>query len=109
MIGVTTGAYTREELLPENVLKWMHPELISPAVAWMCSEQCDASGEIIWAAAGNFARVKYLQSQGVQFDPSQPVTPEMFVDSLPAILDLTGAMDHTEAFRRLEENLKAFI
>jgi hypothetical protein len=74
----------------------------------MCSEECDATGEIIWVAAGNFARVKYMQSQGVQFNPSHPVTPEMFVEALPRIRDFTGAMDDTEAFRHLEENLKSF-
>ncbi len=109
--AISPSARTRmtEELLPEAVLKWMHPELISPAVAWMCSEGCEASGEIIWAAAGNYARVKYLQSQGVQFDPSQPVTPEMFADALPQIMSLERPMDHSGAFRQLEENLKRFV
>jgi NAD(P)-dependent dehydrogenase (short-subunit alcohol dehydrogenase family) len=107
--AISPSARTRmtEELLPEAVLQHMHPELISPAVAWMCSEDCDASGEIIWAAAGNYARVKYIQSQGVQFDPSQPVTPEMFAAALPRIMDLSLPMDHTDAFKQLEANLKA--
>lgn len=107
--AISPSARTRmtEELIPDAVLRWMHPELISPAVAWMASEACDVSGEVIWASAGNFARVKYIQSQGVQFDPAQPVTPEMFADALPQIMDLTTPADHEAAFKRLEANLKA--
>ena len=107
--AISPSARTRmtEELIPDAVLRWMHPELISPAVAWMASEACDISGEIIWASAGTFARVKYVQSQGVQFDPAQAVTPEMFADALPQIMDLTAPADHEAAFKRLEANLKA--
>jgi len=106
--AISPSARTRmtEGLLPEAVLKHMHPELISPAVAWMCSEACDANGEIIWAAGGHFARVKYLQSQGVQFDPSAPVTPEAFADALPRIMDFTAPADHNDAFPRLEQALR---
>ena len=52
----------------------MKPELVSPAVAWLCSEECNVSGQIIAATAGSYARVQYFVTEGVQFDPEQPVT-----------------------------------
>ncbi len=64
------------------MVKFMRPEFVSPAVAWLCSEECDANGEIIAATAGNYARVQYFQSEGVQFDPDQPVTIEMLAEKI---------------------------
>ena len=46
-------------------------------VAWLCSEECDQNGEIIAATAGGYARVQYFVTEGVQFDPAEPVTIEM--------------------------------
>ena len=69
----------------------MKPELLSPAVAWLCSEECDANGEIIAATAGNYERVQYFQSEGVQFDPDEPVTVDMLAERIDKIRDLSNA------------------
>ena len=55
---------------------------MSPAVAWLCSEECNANGEIIAATAGDYARVQIFQSEGVQFDPDRPVTIEMLAEKM---------------------------
>ena len=55
-----------ESLLPPDMAQWMKPELVSPAVAWMCSEQCDANGEIIAAtAAGYIASGRFFWNSGM--------------------------------------------
>src|SRR5262249_13165975 len=63
--AISPSAHTRmtEGLLAPDLVKFMRPEFVSPAVAWLCSEECNASGEIIAATAGNYARVQYFQSE----------------------------------------------
>jgi hypothetical protein len=73
----------------------------------MCSEQCDFSGEIMGANAGHFRRVKYFESDGVYFDPAQPVTVDMVAEAMPKIMDLTKPIEHGMSSRRLRERLVA--
>ncbi len=107
--AISPSARTRmtEDLIPEEVAVYMKPELVSPAVGWMCSEQCDVSGEIISANAGSFSVVKYFQTEGVQFDPGEPVTLEMFAEAWPKINDWTGAGPMGRSRGRLEARLRA--
>ena len=107
--AISPSAKTRmtEGLIPEAVLDFMRPELVSPAVAWMASEQCNVSGEIFGANAGFYKRVKYIESEGVQFDPTKPVTPEMFADALPRIMDISKPIEHGFGTPRLEARLRA--
>jgi NAD(P)-dependent dehydrogenase (short-subunit alcohol dehydrogenase family) len=95
--AISPSALTRmtESLLPPDIGPWMKPELVSPAVAWLCSEECDQNGEIIAATAGGYARVQYFVTEGVQFDPAEPVTIEMVRDSLGKIRDLSTAVPYT--------------
>ncbi len=107
--AISPSARTRmtETLIPPEVSEWMKPELVSPAVAYMCSEQCDFSGEVIGANAGHFRRVKYVETAGVFYDPAAPVTIEMFADALPQIMDMSTAIEHGMSSRRLRERLVA--
>lgn len=107
--AISPSARTRmtENLIPAEVAEWMKPELVSPAVAYMCSEQCDFSGEIIGANAGHFRRVKYFESEGQYFDPAEPVTVDMFAAALPKIMDISQPIEHGMSSRRLAERLKA--
>lgn len=107
--AISPSARTRmtESLIPPEVAEWMRPDLVSPAVAYMCSEQCDFSGEVIGANAGHFRRVKYVETAGVFYDPAAPVTVEMFADALPQIMDMSTAIEHGMSSRRLRERLVA--
>jgi NAD(P)-dependent dehydrogenase (short-subunit alcohol dehydrogenase family) len=106
--AISPSAFTRmtESLLPPDVAPWMKPELVSPAVAWMCSEECDQNGEIIAATAGGYARVQYYVSEGVQFDPAEPVTIEMIRDSIDKIRDLSDARPYTGLMGNVTEKLR---
>src|SRR4051812_1256161 len=107
--AISPSAHTRmtEGLLPPQLVEYMRPEFVSPAVAWLCSEECDASGEIIAATAGNYARVQYFQSEGVQFDPDQPVTIEMLAEKIGTIRDLSKAKPYTGLMGTVEASLRA--
>ncbi len=107
--AISPSARTRmtEDLINPEVLEYMKPELVSPAVAWMCSEQCDVSGEIIAANAGAYSVVKYFQTEGAQFDPVNEVTVDMFAEAWPQISDLAGAAPMGRSRGRLEARLRA--
>jgi NAD(P)-dependent dehydrogenase (short-subunit alcohol dehydrogenase family) len=106
--AISPSALTRmtESLLPPDIGPWMKPELVSPAVAWLCSEECDQNGEIIAATAGGYARVQYFVTEGIQFDPAEPVTIEMVRDSLGKIRDLSTAVPYTGMMGNVAEKLR---
>jgi NAD(P)-dependent dehydrogenase (short-subunit alcohol dehydrogenase family) len=106
--AISPSALTRmtESLLPPDIGPWMTPELVSPAVAWLCSEECDQNGEIIAATAGGYARVQYFVTDGVQFDPAEPVTIEMVRDSLGKIRDLSTAVPYTGLMGNVVKKLR---
>ena len=43
----------------------LEPELVAPAVAWMCHEDCNISGEMITAGGGRIARCFIAETNGV--------------------------------------------
>jgi NAD(P)-dependent dehydrogenase (short-subunit alcohol dehydrogenase family) len=106
--AISPSARTRmtEDLIPPHIAKFMKPELVSPAVAWLCSEECDANGEIIGATAGNYARIQYFQSEAVQFDPDEPVTIEMVAEKIGQIRDLSKARPYTGLMGTVEQGLR---
>ncbi|HVC59886.1 MAG TPA: SDR family NAD(P)-dependent oxidoreductase [Acetobacteraceae bacterium] len=106
--AISPSALTRmtQSLLPPDIAPFMKPELVSPAVAWLCSEECDQNGEIIAATAGGYARVQYFVTEGVQFDPQQPVTIEMIAESIDKIRDLSTATPYTGIMGNVAEKLR---
>lgn len=89
---ISPGAMTRMTGnlgMDEEFLAKLRPELVSPAVAYLCSEDCEASGTTITAAAGGFGRVHMFETRGVQFDPAPGVTIEQVAENFDAITDLT--------------------
>jgi NAD(P)-dependent dehydrogenase (short-subunit alcohol dehydrogenase family) len=106
--AISPSALTRmtESLLPPDIAPYMKPELVSPAVAWLCSEECDQNGEIIAATAGGYARVQYFVTEGVQFDPEQSVTIEMIAESIDEIRDLSTAFPYTGLMGNVAEKLR---
>lgn len=54
-----------EDILPPPVFAKMKPEYVTPAVLYMCSEQCEDSGTIINAGLGYFSKSAMLTNSGV--------------------------------------------
>lgn len=84
------GAATRmtENLVPEERLKTMGPELVAPAVTYLCSPQCNASGMIIEASSGDFGRAAIVRNGRVHID--EP-TADKVEAQWAQITDLSGA------------------
>ncbi|PSJ65224.1 SDR family NAD(P)-dependent oxidoreductase [Kumtagia ephedrae] len=107
--AISPGALTRmtDNLgLDESFMKKLDPAFVSPAVAWLASERCDVTATIITAAAGGFGRLHFFETKGVQFDPSQPITVELFDRAFDRINDLSTADPTTPGTEgRMQERL----
>jgi len=81
----------------------VRPELVSAAVAYLCSEQCTASGDVITAAAGYFAKAQMVEAAGVAFPPGSEVTPEMIAERYGEISDLAEARPQRSAMHAFKK------
>ena len=55
-------------IMDDDAMKLLAPEAVSPLVAWLCHEDCEASGELFEVGAGWISRVRWERSQGTYFD-----------------------------------------
>jgi NAD(P)-dependent dehydrogenase (short-subunit alcohol dehydrogenase family) len=60
----------------------MEPEMVAPAVAWLCHEDCSISGEMLVAMGGRVARAFIAESEGV-YHPSWTI--EQVAEEIDAI------------------------
>jgi len=88
-----------------QMLKWSKPEFVSAAVAWLCSEDCQVSGQIIGAAAGFYCAIHYSRSPGLQFDPSKDITVDDFAGAAGEVLDFSKAVQYQGISGRMRELL----
>ena len=60
------------------------PDYAAAVVAYLCSEECESTGEVIHAAGGRYTRVRYAESVGVELDavPSPAELGERWADIL---------------------------
>jgi NAD(P)-dependent dehydrogenase (short-subunit alcohol dehydrogenase family) len=91
--AIAPGAATRmtTDLIPGEIRDYLAPGLVSPVVAYLCSESCTDTGCIIWSVAGKVARVFYAETPGIQFDPSAPLDPDDIEAAWPRIIDVDGS------------------
>jgi (3R)-3-hydroxyacyl-CoA dehydrogenase / 3a,7a,12a-trihydroxy-5b-cholest-24-enoyl-CoA hydratase / enoyl-CoA hydratase 2 len=55
-------------VMDEKAMAQLSPEAVSPLAAWLCHEDCDASGQLFEVGAGWISRVRWERSQGSYFD-----------------------------------------
>ena len=86
----------REELVP--LLK---PELVAPLVAYLCSEQCRTTGDIICAGGGYYAKVQVVEGRGIRLSLEQEITPEMIAEKYSEI----SKMERAVGFKSIKDEL----
>jgi NAD(P)-dependent dehydrogenase (short-subunit alcohol dehydrogenase family) len=77
-----------ENLMTESALEKLGPELITPGVVYLCTEDAP-NGVILQAAGGNFSVACIVENAGV--DLGMTPTVEAVADNFEKIADLTGA------------------
>ena len=77
--------------IPEEVMKQLKPELVSPAVVYLASEDAP-TGTIIEAGAGYYAKAQIVESKGVKIGLTTSV--EDFAAAFEKIADMGEAKAH---------------
>jgi 3-hydroxyacyl-CoA dehydrogenase/3a,7a,12a-trihydroxy-5b-cholest-24-enoyl-CoA hydratase len=82
-----------ESIMPENVHDMIRADLVSPLVVYLCSESCDANGEVYEVGAGGFWRLETVRGSGWATNPAggKEVSVEEVADHWAAINDMDGA------------------
>jgi NAD(P)-dependent dehydrogenase (short-subunit alcohol dehydrogenase family) len=87
-LAPVAGTRMTESLLTPEMLARLDPAFVSPMVAYLCSEQCQRTGDIWSAGAGYFARIEYREAPGVRINGRAP-TVEDVADNIDKIADLS--------------------
>ncbi len=82
-------------ILPPEVLDKLSPEMVSPLVAYLASEGCEASGQVFAVGGGYISRVEILEGVGTTFDGA--ISPEDVASRWDAIGELRGARPFANA------------
>ncbi len=88
---------------PDYFRQLIRPELVTAAVAYLASEECASSGDVITAAAGYYAKAQVVESAGFAFPPQAEVTPEMFAERYGEIADMSAARPNRSAMHALKK------
>lgn len=78
-------------IFPDELMKFMKPDLVASLIVYYCSDQCTSTGNIIIAGLGHYAGIQLMESPGVRFDPEQDVTPEMIQENFHQITNMDNA------------------
>ena len=103
-LAPVAGTRMTESLMTPEMLAKLDPSFVSPMVAYLCSEQCQRTGEIFSAGAGNFARIEYREAPGVRITGRAP-TLEDVADNIEKIADLTT----NKVYRTSSEEVQAVV
>jgi NAD(P)-dependent dehydrogenase (short-subunit alcohol dehydrogenase family) len=80
-----------ESLMPPFVHEFIKPEYVSPLVVFLCSEACDANGEVYEVGGGAFSRIETLRAKGWAIKPSGEISVAQVGDHWKEINDMTDA------------------
>jgi len=103
-LAPVAGTRMTESLLTPEMLARLDPAFVSPMVAYLCSEQCQRTGDIWSAGAGYFARIEYREAPGVRIQGRAP-TVEDVADNIDRIADLSTS----KVFRTSSEEVAMVV
>ncbi|MBV9832867.1 MAG: SDR family oxidoreductase [Alphaproteobacteria bacterium] len=102
-LAPVAGTRMTEDLMTPEVLAKMKPEFVSPMVAYLCSEQCQHSGDIWAAGAGYFSRIEYREGPGMRLGP------QATVDDVAANIEKIADLSTTVRYRTSSEEVQAVL
>ncbi|WP_445682690.1 SDR family NAD(P)-dependent oxidoreductase [Radicibacter daui] len=92
-------------LFSEEAFSYIKPEVIAPVVAYLASEACTSSGDIISATAGYYAKAQIVEAEGFRVPLGSDVTPEIIASNFGTIADMEAA----RPYPNLVEEIKAAL
>jgi len=90
-----------EELLPPDLTDKLKPEFVAPLVVYLCSKECEGTGQIFNAGMGYFNRAAIVSGKGTFLGDGKVPTPEQVFKNIEAIDDLSGAEERVDAMAAL--------
>lgn len=108
-IAPTGGTRMTEGLIPPQVFDQLKPELVSPLVVYLGSDQCKDTGGLYEVGGGWVGKVRWERSLGAGFDPQAGFSPEDVAASWAQIGNFDGAVhpdDNVSALREMMANLQ---
>jgi NAD(P)-dependent dehydrogenase (short-subunit alcohol dehydrogenase family) len=103
VIAPVAASRLTEDVMPPQVLEKLKPEYVSPMVAYLCSEECDVSGNIFTAGGGYYGRAAIVEGKGAIL-PNASI--EDIRDGFSKITDISGAEEFTNAFDEVTKRLQ---
>ncbi|MBC2716864.1 MAG: SDR family NAD(P)-dependent oxidoreductase [Desulfobacteraceae bacterium] len=98
-----------EDILPPELFEKMKPEFVSPLVMYLCSQECDANGNIYNAGMGFFNRAAVVTGSGTTIgDGVNPPEIEDVVDNFDAIASLKNGKVYFELNEQVGDAMNAF-
>jgi NAD(P)-dependent dehydrogenase (short-subunit alcohol dehydrogenase family) len=98
-----------EALLSPELLPHLKPEYVSQAVVYLASEACNATGDIISAGAGFYAKMQIMESQGMFFGVDAKVTVEDFAANYAKITDMSKPQHFGSSMEEVAHIARPFI
>ncbi|MBW1988499.1 MAG: SDR family NAD(P)-dependent oxidoreductase, partial [Deltaproteobacteria bacterium] len=87
-----------EDVMPPEVFEKSKPEYVSPMVLYLCSDQCQVSGDVFCAGMGYYQRAEIMTGQAIKLgEEGKAPTVEDIEDAWDAINSLEGAKDISDA------------
>jgi 3-hydroxyacyl-CoA dehydrogenase/3a,7a,12a-trihydroxy-5b-cholest-24-enoyl-CoA hydratase len=108
VIAPVAGSRLTETILPKEVVEALKPELVTPVVIKLCSQECEENGSLFEVGAGWVAKLRWERSRGACFDPNVELSAEAIDDAWEQIGDFTDAehpLTAQETFAPVFENL----
>lgn len=104
VIAPVAASRLTEDVMPPAVLEKLKPEFVSPVVAYLVSEECQVSGNILTAGGGYVGRAAIVESKGA-------IIPDISIegvrDNFEKICNMDGAEEFTNAFDEVSKRLTA--
>jgi len=98
-----------EDILPQEFLDKLKPELVAPMALYLVSEQCPVSGNIYNAGMGSFNRAAVVTGAGaVVGDGREIPDAEQLSAQWEKVTDLKGAKEYRNATEQVGDILQAF-
>ncbi|MFV0456002.1 MAG: SDR family oxidoreductase [Pseudomonas sp.] len=110
-IAPTGGTRMTEGLIPPQIFEQLKPELVSPLVVFLASEQCQETSGLFEVGGGWMGKVRWERSLGVGFDPKTGFDAEDVAANWRQICDFENAAhpaDNLEALREMMANLQRY-
>jgi (3R)-3-hydroxyacyl-CoA dehydrogenase / 3a,7a,12a-trihydroxy-5b-cholest-24-enoyl-CoA hydratase / enoyl-CoA hydratase 2 len=101
-IAPVAGSRMTETILTPDLIAGLKPEYVSAMAAYLCHEECEASGDVFEVGGGFFAKVRLERSKGKTVKLGRAITPELVASSWDAITSFAESTHPTNAMEALQ-------